>query len=128
MTHSTDSNKTEHSVTKKNRRANSITMSKWQSLNDVINADRLKKTGVEYIDAPRYGERRIEHKPRRNRDILMSDMIQQKLEKHMRSGTTYKTVELRQIVNKPRSYNLARDMKKYPNIFKCIERGVWKLK
>ncbi len=97
---------------------------KWQSLNDVINKDRHEKTGVAYLDAPRYGEKNISYRPRVKKE---EDKVHMILKRHMSRNKFYETRQLRNVIGKNSKYNLARELLKYPKIFERVGRGVWRL-
>jgi len=104
-------------------------------MNDVINDDRLKTTGVSYIDAPRVGEGRAKYKSRVRKRVPVvqgrltkREEIQRQLQSHMEKGELYETRELNEIIGNPEKKDLAGNLRRCPEIFECVSRGVWRLK
>ena len=99
-------------------------MAKWRSLNDVINDDRDRK---DFKSIPRYGESTSAQyvKPKHKRQY---DAIKNILFAEMKYGRFYSTLELKRIIKKPNKKDLPENLRRYPELFENVGKGVWRLK
>jgi len=100
---------------------------KWRSIDRVISKDRRREEEIEFVNAPRHGERSAPTKkvePPKQQKAL-SELAEKLLEK-MEPGTIYYNRDIYKLAGE--QFKVAAEFRRYPDLFKQVKMGQWRLK